>query len=695
MSKRKITRVAKLQDYKGKPEELFASIPEVRQKGYQAVGFHAFIENLDWVRRLTAEADAVGLRIHLFTGYMKYQYEHLAQHPEQRIVRASAQEAADQDGISTARWGCPFNLEFKKRYFDFLAELAALPGIEIIFVNDEATLDDGCYCSLCRAEYRAEMGGDMPSISEASEAKWRAPEWRQFIGWRMERWNRVHGEMRDAVAAAAPHVKVAITTTPMADLCWRNPWRTGVDLSRIIDHVDGIQIGPYYTFHSRRYDPAEVYLSEWCRFLHGVVPDGKFVMVCPQLFSHPTFTRPLDERDGYWAAVIPVACGADYVAPYTYSLMGCAKPVADVYERCMSYDGLFEQVQPLRHVGIVHAANTEIFLRPVPVETPGSFDGARVLCSSESLRHKGIPYGYVPDARLTLDTLSQYDTVVLPEVDCLDDEQEAAIKEYWRQGGNLIALGQLGIADATGARHGRSLLTDLFGVEVVRESAETREIALTEDGWCQGHIPVVDDEAVSQYMAGANRPLMALNHCLDVRVHGGAQVLAEFAGRPAVVMPKGDGHGGKLLYIAGFPSRTVTNTRLGTVVRNLAHWILPAAVEHVCTSKPTLRVEGWPPPVPMDEARPFDKRYLSTFEFFPLVGPDLYVGVVVSYFREPTEFQMVATIPDGKTLKDVRELVSGADVEVQTRGPVATIDVAMGVAMGYDDAMKIFVFALA
>jgi len=103
-----------------------------------------------------------------------------------------------------------------------------------------------------------------------------------------------------------------------------------------------------------------------------------------------------------------------------------------------------------------------------------------------------------------------------------------------------------------------------------------------------------------------------------------------------------------------------------------------------------MRVEGWPPDVPMRSARPFDDRNLCTFEFLPLAGDDLLIGVVASYFREPTQFRMVATLPDGRTLTSVTELRSGRQVDVK----FSATEAAIRVEMKPEDALKVFVFEL-
>ena len=144
------------------------------------------------------------------------------------------------------------------------------------------------------------------------------------------------------------------------------------------------------------------------------------------------------------------------------------------------------------------------------------------------------------------------------------------------------------------------------------------------------------------------------------------------------------------MWFAGFPSRTTTNRQYGTRVRNTAHQWFAALVEWAAGARPALRVEGWPPDVPMKALRPVDPRYMSTFEFFPLAGDDLFLGVVTSYFREPTAFPMVLDVPAGRQLGKVVELIGGGEVPVAHEGDTARIEVEMG----FDTPAKVVRFEL-
>ena len=120
MPDRKILRFALLQNYAGHSEKLVDDMPEVARKGYHGVFLWAKIDEREKVRPLCERAASLGLKTALGTGYMKYQYKYLADHPEQRLVQAGG--SLDQDGLTTTNWGCPFNEDFKARYFDFVVD---------------------------------------------------------------------------------------------------------------------------------------------------------------------------------------------------------------------------------------------------------------------------------------------------------------------------------------------------------------------------------------------------------------------------------------------------------------------------------------------------------------------------------------------------------------------------------------------
>ncbi len=676
---RRIVRGAFLCDFTGHYERILEDVTEVARKGYRSVIIFPRIGQEGVARDLCERAVAHGLSVGMCTNYIKDQQAYLADHPAQRLVLAT--EALDQDRLSTSNWGCPFHPQFKQRYLTQLRELAPLPAVRWIFVNDEALLLSGCYCPACRGDYDREVGGEMPCKLEPVAADWKDARWRRYLQWRLERWNRVHGEMTAAIHAANPGVKSIFQASPASDL-WLNPWFTGVDLSSMVNELDGLCTDPYYTFHERHFDPPEVYLSEWCRFLRGLVPPGGEALIVPQGFSHATFSRPLGEADGYWTALVPPACGVNHIIPYTYQLQRTS-PVQKAYENCFRCDPFFEKVAPLDFATVVHGTQTEIYTHPLPANLPASnYDATRVLPVTASLRSKGLPYAYLPDRALRDPTrYANCRALVLPEINCLSTEQRRGLSDHLEGGGNWVVLGELGCADETGAPLSRSFLQETLGIHVTGRTEGTRPFRfLRPCPLTEGMLPF-DERGAATFCDGAHTPIQALNHCVDAKLPADAEVLAEFTdpndrttGQPAVAVLR---RKGRVLWFAGFPSPTVMHPKFRTAVLNRARELVGLGALWAAGGPPTLRVENWPPEVPMRGQRPYDHRDRCTFEFFPLAGEDCFMGVVVSYFREPTAFPMVLTLPRGQRIERITELLNNRPVAFQEEGGQARIQVAV------------------
>ena len=695
MKKRIITRVAFLQNYEGMPEKLLGEIDEVAAKGYAMIMTSGLSGESE--RELARRADERGLGVGIFTGYVKYDHRYLAEHPDQQMVHAIAH--VDQDGLSTSGCGCPFNPELKARYFRLLRELATYPGIVHIDLNDEAIMGHGCYCATCRAEYESRIGGEMPCKPDPQPADWDDPRWRRYLLWRMERWHAVHREMAEVIHAVNPKVRTSFQASPASDL-WQNVWFTAIDLAGMAEYLDCISTDPYYTFHPRKFDPAEVYLSEWSRFLAGIVPEGKTAVIVPQGFSHPTFTRPLNEADGIWAAIVPPACGVNQVSPYTYTLQRCS-PMQEAYEHAWrKLDPHFNEALPIRHIGVVHGVRTEVLRYPLPQETPLSYDGTRMLAVTESLRQNGVPYGFVPDARLRdVDALRRFRLISCPEIACMSRDERDGFASYIRAGGNAMILGELGAADETGADCDRSLLAELFDFDAPRLDASrtaARRFSLTDEHPAESRIQRPDPQAARRFFGGTCAPFFELSHCRDVAAPGDARVIAEFcddsgATRGAPAIMTFDRYGGRVVYLAGFPTRTSQNTTFRTWVRNLAHQLVARLAEWAAGTPCPLRVEGWPPSTPLGRVRPIDHRFMTTCEFFPLEGEDHFLGVITSYFGEPTSFPMVLTVPAGRRVTRVVELLSDDEVPFDERDGEASINVELT----FDTPALVFRFQLA
>jgi len=696
MKRRQIRRIAFLQEYRNRPQTLKELLPEVVKKGYHEVAFgfrEGREQQLDELARAAAEHE---MGVVVFTGFMKYRQNYLRQRPDQIAVLSRDAEVTDQDQLPI-RWGCPFNKGFQRSYFTSLEVMGRIPNVTEVWVNDEAHLGAtadaiACYCANCRREWRETFGGEMPK-PPFSDLK----EKHRLIEWRFQRWNAVHARMKELLNR---HHRVLAVFQSSPSPCWDiNPWVSGIDFGSMIEGIDGLASDPYYTFHLPQvgggiFNPIEVYLSETCRFVRGVtLDDEKVGEIVPQGFSHPTFSRPLEERDGWWAGVIPPALGINRIAPYTY-LLQRASPMQKAYEEAFRLDAYFERTAPLDFIAVVDSLETQCYDDATAPEGCRNWRLSRMMTLGMMARHHGLPYVYLPSAGLASRQLGRFPVVILPNVSCLSTDARAALKNYVHDGGLLVACGETATRDASGRPIEGSFLEEVFGINACVPENTSSQFRATDGHVAFDDLPWPDEVTASDSWHGNPMPVLGFDHVARLTA-AGAEVPAVLVdddgvsqGEPAVTVNSfGSGHG---VFMAGVPDIFFLR-REGNYVLNFAQRVLSRLILSLAGDRLPIKARGFPPRVPMQDVRPLDVRWRPTMEFMPCVGDDLYLVTIPSYFREPFTFNVEATLPTGKRCREVRELVSDQPVRsVRQDGGKAVVDVAFTDS----DFLKVYAFFL-
>ncbi|MDD5677200.1 MAG: beta-galactosidase trimerization domain-containing protein [Kiritimatiellae bacterium] len=687
--KRTIKRIAFLQEYENRPWKLKELIPEVAHKGYAAAAFAAQIGQEAFIAELAAEARQHNLEVMAFTGFMKYQQAWLKEHPDQTIRLNNDVEAVDQDYASVF-WGCPFNPAFQKRYFDFLHQLGAIPNMTEVWVNDEALLGFGpdklaCYCAVCRRDWEAEFGAPMPRPPFPSlVAKAR------FVNWRFRRWNAVHAQMKTALSH--DHVVRAVFLASPACCVDMNPWISGVDLASMVQFIDGVMTDPYYTFHEAialNFKPREVYLSECCRMLAGICGPDKQAEICAQGFSQGTFTRPLDERDGWWAGIVPAVLGIRAVTAYTYTLQRIS-PMQKTYERTFELDHIFSQTAPVDFAGVVNSLETQCF--HVVGDRGPSWLVTRLFPTTEMLRHQALPYAFVPSSRLDPENLRRFPVMILPGVSCLSAAARDALRDYVKGGGILIACGETANRDENGEPlQDGSWLNEVFGICAMTPMQRAEQLKACGDPPAFRNLPW-PDETTGGYNDGIYYPVLGLNHAVQIEARPDVETLAVWrsgARAPAIAIRRfGDG---QAVFVAGLPGRIFYREDVKLTTQNFIGHVLGKLILQMAGRRLPIRANGFTSAIPMYRLRPLDPRLMPTAEFMPCVGKNLYLATVASYFREPMRFEVEISVPAGKTCAKIKELTANKLIrDFTTAGDRVAIDVALTP----DDCIKVFAFFL-
>ncbi len=687
MDKRNIKRIAFLQEYVNRPWTLKEYMPEISAKGYRAIGISVDMGQENFFSELARKAEKFDLEVMAFTGFMKYDEAYLKEHPDQLLVCNTDLTAKDQDRLGIM-WGCPFNPDFQKRYFNFLETLGKIPNLTEVWVNDEAYIGFSanqlaCYCSFCQAEWKKEFNFPMP-VPPFKDIK----EKSNIIHWRFRRWNDVHGRMKHSLNRHHP-IRTVFLTSPGCTLD-SNPWVSGVDLSSMIEKIDGVMTDPYYTYHlawgAGPYLPREVYLSENCRFLRGLAGSEKSAEICTQGFSHPLFTRPLDRNDGWWAGVIPPALGIDAVTSYTYPLQKVSL-MQETYEKSFRLDEFFAQTRPLDFAAVIDSLETQCFHIDID-HGEKSWHHSYLIPAGEVFRDHGLPYVYLPSRKLTTENLNRWPVITLPGVSCLDLKARNNLREYVRQGGLLISFGETATRNEIGEPADVSFLSEVLGIKSLVPQDNSRELTPCGDGWGFSKLNW-PDEITRNYKDGKINPLLVLHKTVNVEANPQSEIPAVFSGSPYPAVVINSFGKGKTVFVCGLPSRNYTNPVYKCPVLNFAGQALANIITILTENKMPIRVVNYPPDVPIKKVRPLDSRWVPTAEFFPCVGENLYLATVASYFKEPMEFQIQVTLPAGKRCLEIRELTGNQEIQ---GNKISKTVIGIPVRFSFDDGLKVFAF---
>ncbi|MAG35496.1 MAG: hypothetical protein CL878_04520 [Dehalococcoidia bacterium] len=698
MRRRHIQRIAFLQDYRNRPESLADEVHEVAGLGYHEVTLSARIGQEAAVVEVARKAAEHGLEVSAFTGFMKYAYEHLVEHPEQKAVFSRDADHEELGNLPPV-WGCPYHPDFQQRYLAFLERLARIPNLTEVWVNDEAYFGRdadqlACYCQTCQADWAREFDGRIPRPPFEDRT-----EKARLVGWRFRRWNAVHGKMKAALNRDR-RVRAVFQSGPgpFWDI---NPWVSGIDFDEMVGAIDGLAVDAYYTavlpaVGSGLFTPVEMFLSECCRYLRGMCLDEeKVAVMLAQGMSHPEFLRPLDERDGWWAAVVPPALGVDRVTTYTYRLQR-ASPMHRTFQEAFRLDPYFERTEPVVSAAVVDSVETQCYDESLPARGRENWRLSRMFAVGQMASHYGLPHGYLPSSNLALERLTAYPVVILPNVSCLSAGAREALLAYVRQGGTLVAAGETATRDEVGRPVDGTFLAEAFGIDACVPEGGSHAFAAAGEHTAFAGLPWPEESIAWDAWKGPNFPVLALDHSVRLETSGDTEVLGVFeeaagplTGHPALTVRRvGQGYG---VFVAGIPARSFTRQPVGTSVLSFSRQVVSQLLLSLVGEQLPLRVRGFPPRVPLQEVRPLDTRWKPTMEFMPSVGEDHYLAVITSYFREPGAFRIEAKLPEGKRCREVRELVSEQPVAA-SGGSGQTVEIEASLTS--EDFLQVYAFLL-
>lgn len=318
-----------------------------------------------------------------------------------------------------------------------------------------AAWDTGtCYCETCQSLFKAESGQAIP------DENWDNPVWRRYNEWRYRRiadWValmhlEIHAVKHDAVFIAAVQLMESLETIRPG----------GWDIDYWSDHQD------IPTFECQRRNTAPWWPGLQAKYLSTLAPDKPRWMTVSYFYPWWRLYASPEAENRPWIAQ-QVANG---VSPWLHINGGYSDlfdrrglgPMKEIFNRLERWQEYLDGATSKARVAVVLSRHTQDnYGRDNPHERYLDFIRGWYC----ALQEAHIPFDVISDKLVTAGRLERYHAVVISNLACLADETAAALEDYVRAGGGLIASYDVGHFDIEGEQRKNPALMALFGITPV------------------------------------------------------------------------------------------------------------------------------------------------------------------------------------------------------------------------------------
>jgi hypothetical protein len=358
--------------------------------------------------------------------------------------------AVDANGNKRRHWASPemwvtcglgpYNFEFMT---EVKKEIMSRYRVDGIFINRW----DGsgpCFCEHCRKNFKEASGFELPRTNNPQD-----PARRAYILWRQQRLFDLWQHWDRAVREINPDSCVIPNTGGGAT--------SSLDMKKIGELAPTLMADR----QARR-----GLMSSWAigmnakeyRAALGMKPIvGIFSVGLEEPYRWKDSVQNADEIRLWVADLV-----ANGMRPWFTKFGGVLhderwlKPVEDIYRRLAGWENYLRNERPLARVAVVYSQQTAWFV--------GNKVEDHINGWYQALIEARIPFELVHDRLLDAAHVSQFKTLILPNIAALSDAQCDQLRAFVKNGGSVIATYETSLCDEWGVRRKDFGLADLFGV---------------------------------------------------------------------------------------------------------------------------------------------------------------------------------------------------------------------------------------
>jgi hypothetical protein len=392
-----------------------------------------------------------GVKVITYVNYMNI--DQRAAHPEWW------QRTTEGDQVYEAGWGVPCpNGPIRPYMRAIVTEVAERYPTDGFFFDMFGFNRSGCWCENCRMKFGAQYNMPYPIRED-----WGSESWRRLVEFRHASAVEMMTEVRDAAKAVRPELVWITHTSPLS------PWYRGTDaLSPEVDDV-------VHTEVSTRWGKGRWVAGEMSKLLRAY-GRGKPRIVCladlHMYWDKPKgwFYIPYSSTQLRLQVASIVAHGA-WPAPYTepypdgrnnpYTVQG----IREAFGMARQMEPYLVGAEPVKSVALHFSRPTyDFWAQGDPSAYLQGFHGMY-----KALMESHIPFDVVVDEQIVAGGLDEYALCVLSNSACTSEAVNAALLQYVRAGGSLLATYKTSLYDEYGRQRHDFGLQEAFGARYVAE----------------------------------------------------------------------------------------------------------------------------------------------------------------------------------------------------------------------------------
>ncbi|MGK2860975.1 MAG: beta-galactosidase trimerization domain-containing protein [Chitinophagaceae bacterium] len=443
------------------------------QNPLQASNINAFMGKRDVLKEITTACKKAGIKVIARIDFRGVE-EHVYKKFPDWFKKDAAQNPVTTNYTKPVLYESCYLGQYRNEYANEFVQYVMM-NYEVDGIWHNAPGFNGiCYCPRCRADFKEKTGKEIPLLPAAS-----SEELDRYMEWKAEAADQYMDRIKKTVKSFGKDK--AYTAEVFSIYRVGQKVDSGIDLDSAKRHFD-IMVsvaflsengqGEHFPYENLNYGNPII------KFLKSMVPDREAVVMyggngtTHRLVIDP----PLDLKIWLWEILSAGGrfwnCYFSNVPTLTNDNRNALNE-SNAFHFVKTNSKILEQHVPVAAVGIYYSQPTRVSYRTKSVEADEF--GTDIRGMETVLMENHIPHDFILSDQLSKERLQKYKLVILPNVRWMSDKEIELLKNYVKEGGNLVATYASSLFNEEGKERSDFGLSELFGVRYAGKRENTRK----------------------------------------------------------------------------------------------------------------------------------------------------------------------------------------------------------------------------